>query len=289
MITILWSGLTLGAEYSLIALVYNVVWIGAGVFNFAQAQVVMVAAFASYEGADRFHLDVVLTLGMSVAIALIVCLLIERLAIRPLKQGGETSNELVTTVGAAVIIDGFALLAYNTYAYSPTTLPLGSPVTIFGGHLNSSTLYILGTAVVGSVFVALILGRTTIGLAWRASGEDSMAAQLRGVNTRRVGLAAFVLAGVLSGLIGVIISVQTSAVYNLGDVFAVKAFVALAFGGFGSRWGPLVGGMTIGVVEAFTSRYLGTSYADLTEFAILVVVLLVRPQGLLGLRRQRQV
>jgi branched-chain amino acid transport system permease protein len=287
--TTIWIGLTIGAEYALVALVYNMVWIGASVFNFAQAQVVMAAIFASYVGSDVWHLDTFLTLALVIVVAVAACLLIERLAIRPLSREGQTTNELITTVGAAVVLDGLAINIFGTNARTPTTLPSGADLDLAGGRLQVSSLVIIATAVACTALVAVLVNKAGIGIAWRAAGEDSKGAEMRGVDVRKLAFVAFLVAGLLSAVVGVVIGGQTLATYNLGDLLAVKAFVALALGGIGSTYGPLIGGLSIGLIEAFSERYAQAAYADLAEFGVLVLLLLLRPQGLLGIRRLRQV
>src|SRR6185369_9838602 len=133
----------------------------------------------------------------------------------------------------------------------------------------------------------LIGRRTMLGLALLAVVEDREAAQLRGVNVRRMALGAFAFSGLLAGLLGPLIGPKTFAVATLGSALALKGFVALAIGGFGSVPGGLVGGFAVGLVEASAGRWLGSAYADLSVFAMLLLVLLVRPTGLFGRVRER--
>jgi branched-chain amino acid transport system permease protein len=128
-----------------------------------------------------------------------------------------------------------------------------------------------------------------LGLALLAVAEDREAALLRGVNVRRVALGAFVFSGLLAGALGPVIGPKTFAVATLGSALALKGFVALAMGGFGSLPGGLIGGLAVGLIEASTSRWLGSDYADLMVFGVLLLILLVRPTGLFGRVRERMV
>jgi branched-chain amino acid transport system permease protein len=162
-------------------------------------------------------------------------------------------------------------------------------ISLLGGRVRPVELTLIGVAILLVLVLVLISRRSLIGLALLGMAEDREAAQLRGVNVRATAFGAFVVAGVLAGLLGVFVGPKTFAVATLGAALALKGFVALAIGGFGSMPGTLVGGLLVGLAEAYAARYLGGEYANLTVFVILIAVLLIRPAGLFVRAKERVV
>lgn len=288
MTTALWTGLTLGSVYTLIALGYNIVFVTTGVFNFAQAQLLILGTFVAYWTS--------VTLGWPALPAIVICVLIctvtsvleERLAIRPLAGKG-FHGELVTTVGVTVVIEGVILKIWGP---DPLRVPFfgwNSTWRLGDVAILPVEVLIIGVAVGASLGTYLWSRFSMVGLGSRATIEDRDAAMLRGVNVRRLSIGAFVVAGALAGLLGPIVGPKTFAVASLGFVLALKGFVALALGGFGSHVGALVGGVLLGLVEALAGRQLGADYQNVIVFAVLLVVLLARPTGLFGIRTERVV
>ncbi|QTV79064.1 branched-chain amino acid ABC transporter permease [Microbacterium sp. NIBRBAC000506063] len=160
---------------------------------------------------------------------------------------------------------------------------------IFGGRLYPVELALVIAVVLIVVGLTQYAKRSMTGIALLGMSENREAAQLRGVNVRRFALMAFVFTGVLAGFLGVFVGPKTYAVATLGASLALKGFVVLAIGGFGSMWGTLVGGLIVGLVEALTTRYVGADYAHISVFLILVVILMVKPTGLFTRRVERAV
>ncbi|MGW0994158.1 branched-chain amino acid ABC transporter permease [Streptomyces sp. NPDC002520] len=284
--TLLWGGLALGAVYALVAIGYNIVYISAKSFNFAQAQLMMAGAFVAYSGLVDWKFSTLLVLLVAgIAVAALAALEFF-VAIRPVR---DPHNILVTTLGAAILIDGAAQL---TWGSQPLTVPFfagDKAVTLLGGRVYPAELFLIGLAVALVVLLVRFGRRSMTGLALLGMSEDREAAQLRGVNVRAMAFGAFVAAGALAGLLGVFVGPKTFAVSTLGAALALKGFVVLAIGGFGSMEGTLAGGLAVGLAEALASRYLGSEYANLTVFLILIVVLLARPAGLFVRAKERMV
>ena len=284
--TLIWGGLALGAVYALVAIGYNIVFIASKTFNFAQAQLMMVGAFVAYSGLVTWDLPWPLVVLMAAVIVAVVAAIEERIAIRPVK---DVHNVLVTTLGASIFIDGAVQLIWGS---QPLTVPFfggNDAVSIAGGRAYPVEIALIVIVVVLVGALVLISRRTMIGLVLLGMSEDREAAQLRGVNVRAMALSAFVAAGAIAGLLGLFVGSKTFAVSTLGAALALKGFVVLAIGGFGSIPGVLVGGALVGLSEAYASRYLGGEYANLTVFLILIAVLLVRPAGLFVRAKERVV
>jgi len=284
MLTLTFAGLGTGAIYGLIAIQYNLVMTAAGIFNFAQAQLVAMGTFMVVFLGTTLHLPVGLVIVGSAAICALLAAVEEIVAVRPLRRGRSTTahGELVTTLGVAILLDG---VAFAIWGSNPRRVPFPGPthvLTIFGGRIVPVQLFIVGATIAVVVGLRWIFHFTKTGLAWRATAEDRQAAQLRGINVARLDMAAFAGAGALAGASAILIGPQTFAVYNAGDSFALLGFLALAIGGYGSFAGAFLGGLMIGLVEAFTERYLGVNYDLPVLFGLLLLILLTRPTGLFG-------
>jgi len=282
--TTVWAGLSVGAIYVLVALGYNIVFITAGTFNFANANLIMVGVFIAYWGLVQVGLPVFVVFLVAGAGVLLVAGAEERVAFRPVKHH---DGHLVTSVGAATLITGVVQLIWGADALQVPFIAKNNPTSVLGGRVVPVELWLIGLALVGAFGLHALLRWTMVGLASLAASEDREAASLRGVNTRWLGLGGFALSGALAGVIGPFVGPKTFAFAGLAIALALKGFVAMAMGGFGSISGCVVGGFVTGLVEALTARWVGGTYEDLTVFALLLVILMVRPTGLLGERTER--
>lgn len=284
--TIFWSGLAIGAVYALVAIGYNIVYLSQKTFNFAQAALMMLGAFLAYLGIAVWQLPWWLVAILAAAIVGAIAALEERVAIRPVK---DSHNLLVTTLGASFIMEGVAQVIWGG---EPRKVPffIGDGVLDFaGGRVYPVELALIVLVVLLVVALQQFSKRSLIGIALLGMSEDREAAQLRGVNVRRFAFLAFVFTGMLAGIVGVFVGPKTFAVATLGASLAIKGFVVLAIGGFGSLGGVLVGGAVVGLTEVFASRYLGTDFANLSVFAILIIILMLKPTGLFTRSRERVV
>ncbi len=286
MMTLIFSAITIGAVYALVATGYNMVLLAWVVLNLARAQLRMLGVFLAYAGLTTLRWpawEVFLFAGAVVAVLAVVE---ERVAIRPVR-----SNEavLVTTVGIATIINGGAQLIWGAAPHEVPFFASDENMTIFGGQILRSEIVIIVFTIVLVGVLMVFSRRTLIGLAMLAIAEDREAATLRGINVRRYGWAAFAFSGLVAGVAGPIIGPQTFASVTLATAVALYGFVALAIGGFGSLPGGLIGGFIVGLAQEFAARYWGSNYSDIAVFVILMFVLLIRPNGLFGRLHERQV
>lgn len=283
-----WAGLSIGSIYALVAIAYNIVFLSSGVFNFAQAQFLMLGTFVAYTATMTLGLPVYVVIPAAVLLGALLGLVEEFTAIRPL-QGLGVHGELVTTLGVAVLLDGVAIIIWGS---QPLPVPFfGSQgvLTIFSGRILPAELTLIGLACAVAVGAELFSRRTDFGLTGLATAEDRVASMLRGINVRSHSLISFGLAGALCMALGPFVAPKTFASFDLGVSLALKGFVALAIGGFGSQKGALIGGLVAGLVEAMAARYFGVSYQNIAIFALLLFVLMIRPIGLFGEREQRQI
>jgi branched-chain amino acid transport system permease protein len=285
-VTPIWSGLSIGAVYALIALGYNVVFIAYTTFNFAHAQLTMFAIFVTYWGLVVAELPVALIFVVAAVGVGLIALVEEFVAIRPVRGA---HAHLVTTLGMATLLDGTTRLIWGDQALKVPAVGSGATFTLLGGRISVPEVVLILSVVGITVAMTVYSRRSLTGLALLAMAEDREAALLRGINVRRLALGAFVFTGVLAGLTGPLVGPKTFAVSTLAAALALKGFVALAIGGFGSLPGALLGGFVVGLVESLTGRWLGSQLPTVMVFVVLLLILMLKPTGLFGTTRERMV
>ncbi|HTZ29867.1 MAG TPA: branched-chain amino acid ABC transporter permease, partial [Streptosporangiaceae bacterium] len=273
---------------TLVALGYNIPLAQTGVFNFAQGQIVVFGTFfAWFVMGDHGWPWWVAIIGGAAAGGLIAAVE-ELLAIRPVVAKGSHAL-LVTTVGASVIIEGVLLATWGSTTRSVNFFAGNNAFSLLGGRILPVDLWLIAAAVVISFGLHAVSRYTLWGLAGRAATDDMAAAVVRGVNVTRLRMSAFILAGALGAALGPLIAPVSGIDVSTGISLTIYGFVALALGGFGSFPGCLFGGMAIGLVESYASRYFGVAYPPLILFGILILLLLLKPAGLFGQRGLRVV
>ena len=286
MMTTVWSGLAVGGIYALVALGYNVIFLAAGTFNFAQAGLVMLGTFLAHWGLGVAGWPVVAVVLLSMAVATGAAVVVERVAIRPTTSA---NAHLVTTIGAGMVLAG---VADHIWGSDPLEVPgvvSNRSLDVLGGVVTPVELSIVALALALAGLLGLLARRTTIGLAALAVSEDREAATVRGIDARLYSLGGFAVAGAIAGLVGVVVGPKTYAFTGLGAALALKGFVALALGGYGSVFGGVLAGLAVGVAEAQAEYHWDTEYRSLVVFGILLATLLIRPTGLFGARQARTV
>lgn len=277
----IWSGLTLGAVYSLVSLGFTLSLLPSGVFNFAQGAVVATGTYLTYQWLHT-KVPVTAAIALNLVFGIGLGLFCEIVAIRPLRWGRVATRqqaELVTTVGVSTLLIGVTSLIWGN---NPLEVPFSGPSSVvrFVGIVAQPVAIIL---VIATVVVAVTLHvgfhKTRWGQACLAVAEDRSAASLRGINVNRLSLIAFGGAGALGTLSAVLIGPITYATPTIAVTLALGGFVALAIGGNGSFIGSMIGGFVVGICAALATRYLGASYSDLSVLALMILVLSLRPSG----------
>jgi branched-chain amino acid transport system permease protein len=282
----IWAGLALGAIYGLVALGYNIVFVSSGVFNFAHAQLLMLGTFVAFFGTVTLGLPPWLVFILAAVVVALVAVIEERTAIRFVRS---TEGLLVTTLGFATLLDGATQVIWGG---EPLQVPFFGPsevVSVAGGQVFPVELVLIGALLLLTLVFVLVSRFSMLGIAMLAVSEDREAALMRGINVRAYAVGAFAVAGAVAGALGPLVGPKTFAVATLGTALALKGFVAMAIGGFGSAPGALIGGLAVGLIEALAGRYLGQSFATLMVFVALLAVLLFKPTGLFGHARERVV
>jgi branched-chain amino acid transport system permease protein len=285
--TIIWSGLALGSLYALTALLYNITVATSGVFSFAAAQYIMAGTFVAFVTAS-LGLPALLAVPVGAVVGGVLGWLTELVAIRPLKDKTGWAP-LVTTVGAGVVIEGLAFAIWGSDPRPVHALVPDASLDLLGGTVAPNDILLIVLGIVLCFGAHLLHNRSRWGLMGRAMTADADNAAARGINVRGLVSWSFTISGVVGGALGIVVAPKTDSVASVGTVLVVYAFAALTAGGFGSYVGCWVGGLVIGLLQAHTERYLGSSYPLLLIFLLVLVVLLVKPTGLFGDRRVRLV
>ncbi len=286
------NGISLGSVYAIIALGYTMVYGIAKMLNFAHGDIIMVGAYVIFNCMSAFKLPAIVSVLISMAICTALGVLIERVAYRPLRNASSSLAVLITAIGVSYLLQNVALLIFKADTKSFSSVVSIRAIKLFDGQLTISGEAIVTVSVCVIVMIALTLfvNKTKAGQAMQAVSEDKGAAQLMGINVNGTIALTFAIGSALAAVAG---ALMCSAYPNLtpytGTMPGIKAFVAAVFGGIGSIPGAMIGGLLIGIIEILGKAYISSQMADAIVFAVLVVVLLVKPAGLLGKNVQEKV
>lgn len=281
------SGLTVGAVYALVALGFTLIYNASDVVNFAQGEFVMLGALTTVFAAAA---GVPLPLAMLIAIAVTVlaAFLLYRLGVAPARDANPIAL-IIITIGASVFLRGLAQVVFDKRFHSLPPWFGSDPINIGGAAVLPQSFVVLAGMLIIVASLWFFLNRTLFGQAVLAASANPVAARLVGINVRTVVTMTFVVSAIIGAIAGILITPITFASYDQGTILALKGFAAAMLGGMGSPVGAVVGGLLIGLVEAFGAGLISSEYKDALAFLIILAVLLVWPQGLLGTARLERV
>jgi branched-chain amino acid transport system permease protein len=271
------SGLTSGAIYALIAVGFMVVHKTMGIVNFTQVDLVTLGGMLLYSGAHSLGLSVPASLLLAVAGSAAGGGVIELIGLRP-SRSRDHMILVFLTVGLSVVIRGLIELAWGKNRMAVPPISGEDPVSLLGATILPQTLWILAITASAIVLLLLFFRTTSLGLAMRAVAANPAAALVVGLPVGTVRMTSFALAGALGGLAGALVTPITTLSYDVGVLLGLKGFAAAILGGFGSFPGAVAGGLSLGLLESFGAGYL----KDVIAFVVLLLVLFIRPTGLLG-------
>ena len=276
------SGLSLGSIYALIALGYTMVYGIAKMLNFAHGDIIMVGAYAVITAVFTMGLPPFIAILISIALCALLGIVIEFLAYRPLRQA-QPLAVLITAIGVSYLLQNLALLIYGSEQKAFPTIVALPTVHIGGVYIDGITLATLVVTAVIMVALSLFINKTRMGKAMRAVSEDKEAAELMGISVNRTITVTFAIGSALAGVAAIFYGAAYTYIRpTTGAMPGIKAFTATVFGGIGSIPGAMLGGILLGVIEQLSKTYISTLWADAIVFGVLVVVLVVKPTGLLG-------
>ena len=283
-ITNLINGVSLGSIYAVIALGYTMVYGIAKMLNFAHGDVIMVGAYIVFALTSYAGVNPYLALVISMAACTLLGMAIERFAYKPLR-GASPLAVLITAIGVSYFLQNMALLIFGSQAKSFTSIVNLPALTLAGGKITISaeTIVTIIVSLIIMVSLTLFVNKTKPGRAMLAVSEDKGAAQLMGVNVNATISLTFAIGSGLAAVAGVLLcSAYPTLSSQTGATPGIKAFVAAVLGGIGSIPGAVIGGVLIGVIEILSRSYISSQMADAIVFAVLIIVLLVKPTGILG-------
>lgn len=283
-ITNLINGVSLGSIYAVIALGYTIVYGIAKMLNFAHGDVIMVGAYIVFALTSYAGVNPYLALVISMAACTLLGMAIERFAYKPLR-GASPLAVLITAIGVSYFLQNMALLIFGSQAKSFTSIVNLPALTLAGGKITISaeTIVTIIVSLIIMVSLTLFVNKTKPGRAMLAVSEDKGAAQLMGVNVNATISLTFAIGSGLAAVAGVLLcSAYPTLSSQTGAMPGIKAFVAAVLGGIGSIPGAVIGGVLIGVIEILSRSYISSQMADAIVFAVLIIVLLVKPTGILG-------
>ncbi len=278
------SGISLGGIYSLIALGYTMVYGIAKMLNFAHGDVIMIGAFVIYTSVVSAGLNPVIGVLIAMVFCTVLGMLIERLAYKPLRQATSLAV-LITAIGVSYFLQNIALLVFGSDTKQFSSVVNLEPVSLANGELviSGETIVTIAVSVVIMIALYLFVNKTKPGKAMLAVSEDKGAAQLMGINVNGTIALTFAIGSALAAVAGALLCSSYPALSPYtGSMPGIKAFVAAVFGGIGSIPGAMIGGILLGIIENLSKAYISSQLSDAIVFAVLILVLLIRPTGIMG-------
>ncbi len=278
------NGISIGSVYAIIALGYTMVYGIAKMLNFAHGDVIMVGAYISFCVTNYLGLPTIVSIVAAMAVCTLLGIVIEGLAYKPLR-GTPSLAVLITAIGVSYFLQNAAQLIWGTAPKNFTSVVTMAPIMLFGGRLVITGEVILTVVVSALVMVGLTLftGKTRTGKAMRAVSEERDAAQLMGFYVNRTISTTFAIGSALAAVAGVLLcSTIPTLQPTTGSMPGIRAFTAAVLGGIGSMPGAMLGGVVLGVIETFSKKYISTDFSDAIVFGVLILILLLKPTGLLG-------
>ncbi len=285
------NGISIGAVYAIIALGYTMVYGIAKMLNFAHGDVIMVGAYISFCVTNYLGLPTIVSIIAAMAVCMLLGIVIEGLAYKPLR-GTPSLAVLITAIGVSYFLQNAAQLLWTSNPKNFTSIVTFDPIVLFDGDLVITGEVIVTVIVSILVMVGLTLftGKTRTGKAMRAVSEDRDAAQLMGINVNKTISTTFAIGSMLAAVAGVLMcSTIKTLMPTTGSMPGIRAFTAAVFGGIGSIPGAMLGGVLLGVIETLSKAYLSPQFSDAIVFSVLIIILLVKPAGLLGKQIQEKV
>lgn len=274
------SGLTVGAVYALVALGFTLIYNASEVINFAQGEFVMLGGMATVFLALA-GVPLPLAALAAVAIAVVAGVVLHRFAIEPARGAGVV-NLIIITIGASIFLRGVAQIVFDKRFHSLPHLFGSEPIRIGGAAILPQSLVVLAGAAIIVVLLWVFIDRTLVGKAVIATASNRLAARLVGIDTSRIIGLSFAVSAAMGAVAGILVTPLALTSYDVGTLLALKGFAAAMLGGIGSAVGAVLGGLLLGMLEAFSAGYLSSSYKDAVAFLVILGVLFVMPKGLLG-------
>ena len=291
-ISYLINGISLGSVYAIIALGYTMVYGIAKILNFAHGDVIMIGGYVVLVAMTSMGIPSIAAVLLAVVVCTLLGVVIERVAYKPLRNASSNLAVLITAIGVSYLLQNIALLLFGANTKSFTSVVTIPALKLAGGQLiiSGETIVTIITCIIIMVALMLFIKKTRAGQAMLAVSEDKGAALLMGINVNGTIALTFAIGSGLAAIAGVLLcSAYPSLTPYTGAMPGIKAFVAAVFGGIGSIPGAFIGGILLGIIEILGKAYISSQLADAIVFAVLIIVLLVKPTGIMGKNIQEKV
>ena len=276
----LFSGITVGAVYAMVALGFTIIYNASDVINFAQGEFVMLGGMGTVFIAAA-GVPLPLAAVLAVVIAALVGVALNKLAIEP-ARGASVVTLIIITIGASIFLRGVAQVVFDKQFHRLPAFSGDAPIRIGGATLLPQSLWVIGGAAVVVVALYAFFNRTTLGKSVLATSFNRLAALLVGIHVKRVVTLSFALSAAIGAVAGILVAPITFTSYDVGIMLALKGFASAILGGMGHPIGAVAGGLLVGIAEAMAAGYISSEYKDAVAFLIILAVLFLMPRGLFG-------
>ncbi|MBW2058097.1 MAG: branched-chain amino acid ABC transporter permease [Deltaproteobacteria bacterium] len=275
------TGITIGSIYAMVAIGFNIIYNATDILNFAQGEFVVLGGMSMIMFHEAFHFSLVISFFMAIALVTLVGIAFERFTIHPLKNPSLVTLILIT-IAVSIILKGLAMVVWGKDSHPLEPFSSAKPIQIGGAAILPQILWVIGITVLVVLFLAYMFQFTMIGKALRACAINRDAAKLMGINAKAMVTLSFAMSAAIGAVAGNIITPITLMEYDRGAMLGIKGFSAAILGGVGNPFGAVAAGLVIGILESFCAGFISSGYKDAFAFLIMLLVLFVRPGGLLG-------
>lgn len=275
------TGVSIGSIYAMVAIGFNIIYNATGIINFAQGEFVMLGGLVMVTLTDTFEVPMFLAFFLAIALVGLVGGLFERAAINPLKNASVLTL-IIITIGGSIVMKGIAMFVWGKQTYTLPHFSGEDAITFYGAAILPQTIWILGIMFLTVLLLTLFFRFTLFGKAMRACSANRTAASLVGIDVRWMVFSSFMLSAAIGAVAGIIIMPIALMDYNRGFMLALKGFSAAVLGGLGNSTGAVIAGLIIGILESLGAGLISSGYKDAIALVVLLLILFVRPSGILG-------
>ena len=275
------TGVTVGSTYAIVAIGFNIIYDVTDIINFAQGEFVMLGGLIMVFFHVSLGLPLILAFPLTVIIVTLVGMLLDRLAINPIRQPSVLTL-IIATIAASILIKGAAMFIWGKDPFDLPAFSGRNPITVFGAVIQPQYFWVIGFLIFTVIALSIFFDRTIIGKAMSACADNADAASLAGINVKRMILLSFALSAGIGAVAGITVTPISLMEYDRGAMLAVKGFGAAVLGGLGSFPGAVIGGLIIGTIESFGAGLISSGYKDAFALIVLLVVLFFKPSGIFG-------
>lgn len=275
------TGITVGSTYAIVAIGFNIIYDVTDIINFAQGEFVMLGGLIMVFFNVSLGLPLILAFPLTVILVTLVGMLLDRLAINPIRQPSVLTL-IIATIAASILIKGAAMFIWGKDPFDLPAFSGRNPITVFGAVIQPQYFWVIGFLIITVIALSIFFDRTIIGKAMSACADNADAASLTGINVKWMILLSFALSAGIGAVAGITVTPISLMEYDRGAMLAVKGFGAAVLGGLGSFPGAVIGGLIIGTIESLGAGLISSGYKDAFALIVLLVVLFFKPSGIFG-------